>query len=128
MVNRGLKHMRDDSVTLFELMLAAERACNAVEPARAGLVGVNPAEDELRLKIGQCRNLLTQLHRLYDQDRLRIDEAEVRGHFQHLVTALMWACFWSRERLDRKVFRMLVNVQFGFTYLLMARWSGPEST
>jgi hypothetical protein len=112
--------MREDSETLAELMLHAEQFCSKVEDAIKDVAPI-PEEEELRLKIGQCRNQLAYLQELFNDGNLNIENAAVRADFRLLVMALMWVAFHARSAIDFRIFRRLVMVESGFTYLLVNR-------
>ena len=112
--------MNEDSETLAELMLHADQFCSGVEAATKD-VAPNSEDTELRTKIGQCRAQLTYLQNVFDDDKLNIENPAVRADFRHLVMALMWIAFYARTAIDFKLFRMLVMIESGFTYLLNCR-------
>ena len=118
--------MNEDSETLAELMLHADQFCSKIEAA-TGDVAPSPEEKELRTKIGQCRAQLTYLQNVFDDDKLNIENPAVRADFRHLVMALMWIAFYARTAIDFKLFRMLVMIESGFTYLLVSRSCRPDS-
>jgi hypothetical protein len=109
--------MREDTVTLAEMMLSAEQFCSKVETAAQDLAPT-PEQEDLRLKLNQCRTLLIQLQALYDEDELTIENAAARAGFRHLVMALLWAAFGARRVIDFKTFRKVVMIESSFTYLL----------
>jgi hypothetical protein len=115
--------MTEDTETLAELMLHAEQFCSKVEDAIKD-VAPNPEEEELRTKIGQCRNQLAYLQELFNDGKLNIENAAVRADFRLLVMALMWVAFHARSAIDFRIFRRLVMVESGFTYLLVNRKPG----
>ncbi len=110
----------EDSLTLVELMLHADQFCSEVE---AGGKSISSVEDraELRLKISQCRGFLAELQRIFEEGELNIENQSVRGHFRHLVMALLWVAFLYRQEITFKLFRRLVRIESGFTYLLIVR-------
>ena len=111
----------EDTLTLAELLLHAERFCLRVEAAVADSAPAPEEQTELRLKISQCRGLLARLQQAYDEDRLTIDDVSVRTDFRLLILALLWVAFRARHALDHRLFRMLVMIESGFTYLLVRR-------
>jgi hypothetical protein len=112
--------MKEDTETLVELMFHAEQFCSKVEAATKD-VAPNPEEKELRLKIGQCRNELAYLQALYNDGKLNIETPRVRADFRQLVLALLWVAFYARDAIDFRIFRMLVMIESGFSYLLVTR-------
>jgi hypothetical protein len=112
--------MNEDTETLAELMLHADQFCSKVEAA-AQDVAPNPEEKELRTKIGQCRNQLAYLQGVFNGNELKIENPEVRADFRQLIMALLWISFYARSAIDFRIFRMLVMIESGFTYLLVSR-------
>jgi hypothetical protein len=112
--------MNEDTQTLAELMLHVDQFCSKVEDA---VKDVAPSSDEqqLRLKIGQCRNQLAELQELFNDGKLSIENARVRADFRQIVMALLWIAFYARSAIDFRIFRMLVRIESGFTYLLVSR-------
>ena len=119
--------MSEDSETVAELMLHAEQFCSRVEEATKDVAPI--AENgELRIKIGQIRNQLTELQEIFNDGKLSIENARVRADFRQMVTALLWVAFYARSAIDFKTFRMLVRIESIFTYLLVSRGNvGPSS-
>ena len=112
--------MTEDTETLAELMLHADQFCSKVEEATKDVAPIVEHSD-LRIKIGQIRNQLAQLQEIFDDGKLSIENPRVRGEFRHLVIALLWIAFYARTAIDFKIFRMLVRIESGFTYLLVSR-------
>ena len=112
--------MKEDTETLAELMLHADQFCSKIEAATKD-VAPNAEEEELRPKIGQCRNQLAYLQELHNDGKLNIENPRVRADFRQLVMALMWVAFYARGAIDFRIFRMLVMIESGFTYLLVSR-------
>lgn len=112
--------MSEETETLAELMLHVDQFCSKVESATKD-VAPSPEEKELRAKIGQCRTQLAYLQNVLNEDKLNIENPSVRADFRHLVMALMWVAFYARGVIDFKIFRMLVRIESGFTYLLVSR-------
>lgn len=111
--------MSEDSLTLVELMFHAERFCLKVESAIFDRVPSSKDDEELGLKIGQCRNLLQRLQESFENDSLTIENSTVRADFRTLIISLLWVAFWGRRAIDHKLFRMVVLIEAGFTYLLI---------
>ena len=112
--------MSEDSATLAELMLHADQLCSKIEAVMKD-IAPNPEQEELKTKLGQCRAQLAHLQNVFDEDKLNIENPAVRADFRHLVMALMWVAFYARTAIDFKLFRMLVMIESGFTYLLNCR-------
>lgn len=116
--------MRNDTDTLEALMLRSDLFCCSVERKLAALPPCN-AFEEARLKIGQCRGVLTRLQSLFEEDKLSIGNATVRAHTRHLIMAMMWVAHHARTVVDYKTFRMLVIIESTFTFLLI---TGPQGS
>jgi len=112
--------MNEDNETLAELILHADRFCSKVEDALKDVAPI-AEEQDLRLKIGQCRNQLAYLQEIYNDGELNIENARVRADFRQLAMALLWISFYARSAIDFKTFRMLVLIESSFTYLLVSR-------
>jgi hypothetical protein len=112
--------MKEDTQTLAELMLHADRFCSKVEDAIKD-VAPTPEEKDLRTKIGQCRNQLAYLQEVFNDGQLNIENPRVRADFRQLVMALLWISFYARSAIDFKTFRMLIMIESSFTYLLVTR-------
>ncbi len=110
----------EDSLTLVELMLHADQFCSEVEAAAKSITN-REDQAELRLKITQCRGFLAELQTVFEEGQLNIGNQSVRGHFRHLIMALMWVAFRFRHEITLKLFRRLVRIESGFTYLLVVR-------
>lgn len=110
----------EDRLTLVELMLHADQFCSEIDNAGKS---IKSAEDqaELRFKISQCRGFLAELQRIFEEGELNIENQSVRGHFRHLIMALMWVAFRFRHEITLRLFRRLVRIESGFTYLLVVR-------
>ena len=117
--------MKEDTETLAELMFHADQFCSKVEDAIKD-VAPTPEEKDLRLKIGQCRNQLAYLQELFNDGKLTIENPRVRAEFRQLIVALLWIAFYARSAIDFRIFRMLVMIESGFTYLLVSRQPGQE--
>jgi hypothetical protein len=112
--------MNEDTETLAELMLHADQFCSKVEDAINDVAPV-AEEKDLRTKIGQCRNQLAYLQEVFNDGKLNIENPAVRADFRQLVLALLWIAFYARNAIDFRIFRMLVRIESGFTYLLVSR-------
>ena len=114
------RSVSEDSETVAELMLHAEQFCSRVEEATKDVAPI-AEHSELRIKIGQIRNQLAQLQEIFNDDKLSIENPRVRADFRQLVMALLWVAFYARTAIDFRIFRMLVRIESGFTYLLVTR-------
>ena len=112
--------MTEDSETLAALILGSDKFCAKIEAA-LGDFPPNAERDELRLKLGHSRNLLTDLQTLFNEDQLILKNPSVQTQFRILITNLLWVSFYARHHLDRKTFRLLVMVEYGFSFLLANR-------
>ncbi len=119
--------LTDDDALLVELMLQAELFCAQVEAAGKKVLSV-PEVHTLLLKISQCRGALNQLQTKYDSDELTIDDALVCADFRTLVMSLLWVQFLARQFIDFRLFRKLVQIESGFTYLLIGRKNRRSGT
>lgn len=107
-------------LTLSEIMFRAEQFCALIETRSAGHLA-KENEDRLRLKIGECRNLLAELQKLYNEDQLTLANGFVKAQFRFLIMALTWVLFEARDVIDHKTCRMLVSMESTFTFLLIGR-------
>lgn len=108
--------MSDDVLTLFELMLAADRFCRRAE-AVSERSPQKAEHEDLQQKISQCRGILTELQKAYDAEQLTAKNAFVRMQFRYLVTGLFWIAFHMRSTIDRKLFRTLAMIESALTYV-----------
>lgn len=111
--------MPEDSETLAALIFHADTFCSRIESLSDDRVIFAPDREELRLKVGQCRNALERLQHEFDADRLRIADASIRAEFRFVLLMLLWAAFYGRRVLDRDAFRHLLLVYAEFTNLLI---------
>lgn len=110
---------QNETALLAELMLQSELFCSSVESCAADLA--RSEGDELRLKIGQARGALATLQQKYESESLRLDDALVRATFRQLIISLLWVAFGARVG-DRRLYRKLVQIESGFTYLLVIHY------
>jgi hypothetical protein len=115
-----LYEVSEDTETLAELMLHAEQFCSKVEDATKDVAPISE-EKELRAKIGQCRTQLAYLQEIFNDGKLSVENPAVRADFRQLIIALLWVAFYARRVIDFRIFRMLVRIESGFTYLLVSR-------
>jgi hypothetical protein len=104
--------------TLAELLFHAERFCVKVESASNDHVLTPIDRDELRLKIGQARNIAALLQQAYNDDELSLARASVRANYRYLIVSLLWVAFYGRQVLDFRTYRMLVLIESSYTLLL----------
>lgn len=117
--------MGEDTETLFELMLTADRFCSAVSsklPDRSAT-----EREELRLKLGQCICAIARLREIYERDQLTVADTTVRAEIRQLILALMWVSFYARDIIDRRTFRLLVTIEAAFSYLLSDNFPNPTN-
>ena len=112
--------MDDQTNLLAEMMLHAEVYCGEIENLAKNLVTTSNS-DELRLKISQCQGALSQLQSYYDENSLSIHDPRVAASFRSLVMSLLWVTFRAGSLVDYKLFRKIVQIESGFTYLLISR-------
>jgi hypothetical protein len=117
--------MAEELFTLHEMMLYVEQFLNAVERASKSQPKSRESE-ELRLKIGHCRNILSLLQDAFNENKLDIGEGAVQEQFRSVIMILHWVAFYAREVIDYRTFRRLVIVDAGFTRLLIARAEGTR--
>ena len=109
-----------NSELLAEMMLHSSQFCNKAEGVSSSLNDRHEL-DEFRLKLGQARNILERLQVAYNDNVLDPGSERVMAEFRQLVIALLWIAFYIRQHLDFKLFRMIVSIEAGFTYLLVNR-------
>jgi hypothetical protein len=117
--------MDEETSLLVELMLHAEIFCNEVEAAAKKTLSVEEM-CELSLKLSQCRGALGELQTKYESEILRIADPAVCADFRNLITSLLWANFLGRQVITLRLYRKLVQIESGFTYLLITRRKGTE--
>jgi hypothetical protein len=108
---------KEDTRLLAELMLEAERFCSKVDAAMKD-VAATPEQNELRVKLGQCRAQLAHLQDSFNENKLTLQNRAILADFRHLIIALMWIAFYARQIMDFRLYRMLIKVESSFTYLL----------
>lgn len=112
--------MIDEAQTLPELMLYATEFCLKVENLIADSAP-NPERDEARLKLSQARNILVLLQDSFNENKLELDNPSVRAEFRVLIIHLLWIAFRVRDLIDLKTFRILVQLEAAFTFILTLR-------
>jgi len=97
-----------------EILAIADKFCAGVESA---LMDVGPLKDDqdLRTKLGLCRNLIGYIRSLPDAG---VANPLLRDSVSKLITAMTWVAFYSREVISYKVHRELIKAQALFNYLL----------
>jgi hypothetical protein len=111
--------MTDETESLFEMMLCADRFCSEIENAAEDLAGQE--REDLRLKTVQCRTLVKRIQNCYDNDSLSLENQSASSDFRQLIMAMMWVAYRARTRIAFRTFRKLVMVESGFTHLLLTR-------
>ncbi|HEY1583699.1 MAG TPA: hypothetical protein VGF73_11435 [Chthoniobacterales bacterium] len=112
--------MDEQDSLLLELMLQAEVFCSQVEAAAKKTLSI-PEMCELSLKISQCRGALYHLQDKYESDQLTITDSTVCADFRQLMMAILWVNFLGSAVIDARLYRKLVQIESGFTYLLISR-------
>jgi hypothetical protein len=111
--------LSEDDALLVEIMLQSELFCAQVEAL--GKKKLPLAEmHTLSLKISQCRGILTHLQEKYDEDKLTTADSAICADVRNLIMCLMWVNFLGRALVDFKLCRKLVQIESGFTYLLIS--------
>ena len=118
--------MSDDTPILTEMMLQAEIFCSYVEGTLTA--GSTPRKVEARLKIAQCRGAIAFLQGIYEDGLLTFGHPPVAETFRHLIMSLMWVSFYGGSKIEHKLFRRLVQIESGFTYLLAGRKNRSDGT
>jgi hypothetical protein len=103
-----------------ELMLYATQFCQGVENIMDDLPR-DANQDEARLKLAKCRQILILLQDAFDADELSIARPAVRAQFRVLIIHLLWITFRIRQVIDLKLYRIFVQLEAGFTHLLTLR-------
>ncbi len=111
--------MDEPTAVLPELLLLAERFCLRIEAAVTRQPCIAEDVNELRLKLGQCRNIMAILQKAFNEDELCLQKVAIRANFRVLIMNLLWVTFRARRVIDRRTFRMLVMIESSFTYLLI---------
>jgi len=117
--------MSEDTSILTKIMLQADVFCSLVEGSLTK--NNSPRNTEARLKIAQCRAAISYLQGIYEDGQLTFDHQPVGETFRHLVMSLMWVSFYGRQ-VDHELFRKLVLIESGFTFLLLNRIAGRTGT
>jgi hypothetical protein len=112
--------MVDEAQTLPELMLYATQFCLKVETLIADSAP-NSERDEARLKLSQGRNILELLQTSFNDGKLDLGNPTVHAEFRVLIIHLLWAAFRVRDIIDLKTFRILVQLEAAFTFMLTQR-------
>lgn len=112
-----------EAETLSDLMFRAEQFCSTAEMRSA-----KPSQERLRLKIGECRNLIAELQTAYNEDRLTLADSLVKAQFRFLIMALIWVMFEARDVIDHKRCAWLVSMESTFTFLLIGRTTEGKRT
>lgn len=113
--------MTEEVDVLVEIMLQAEVFCASVESNTTKLPRIE--NEELRLKISQCRGTLKELQAAFDENELHFASRRIRGMFRHLVMSLLWLSFIGGRLIDRRLYRKVVQIESSFTYLLVTGYN-----
>jgi len=119
--------MDEETSLLVELMLQAEMFCASVEALGKKSLCFDDMYP-LSLKISQCRGVLAYLQDKYDNDQLAVYDPAICQDFRVLVMSLLWVNFLGRELIDFRLFRKLVQIESGLTYVLITRRSGKAKS
>ena len=98
-------------------MLEADIFCSLVEASMPRSCTLK--DEELRLKLSECPDVLAYLQGLYEGGHLTIGYRSVPEAFRHLVMSLMWVAFHRRRKIDFDFFRELIHTQEILTLLLI---------
>lgn len=110
--------MDDDTALLTEMMLHAEILCARLAAENSTMAEPKPSP-EAALKINQCRAALSELQSFYEADKLSVRHPPTLATFRRLVMSLMWASFYAGSRVNNKLYRKLLQIESGFTLLLI---------
>jgi len=108
------------------MMLQAEIFCSQVEATLP--TSRSAKQEELRCKLGHCREVLGYLQGLYEDGNLNIDYGSVPEALRHLVKSLMWVAFHGGRKVDYELFGGLVHIQESLTCLLLDERLGTRSS
>lgn len=75
--------------------------------------------DEARLKLSRCERILELLQAAFNEDRLDIDNPAVCAQFRVLIIHLLWVSYYIRDVIDFRLYRILMQLEAGFTNLLI---------
>jgi hypothetical protein len=102
---------------LIEIINTAEEFCTGVESALQDSAPLSARDDqELRTKLGLCRNLIGYVRSLADPG---IDNPAARDSIRSLVTAMVWVAFYARAAIKYRLYRKLVIVEALFISILI---------
>jgi hypothetical protein len=99
---------------VIELANNAEEFCSGIEAA-VNDAAVTGRPDDLRTKLGLCRNLIAYIRSLPNPG---VDNPLARDGLKSLITAMMWVAFHARGAMTFKLYRKLVIVEALFTHIL----------
>lgn len=108
--------MSDELFTPDELMFYADQFCAKMQFA-GERVEIKAEREELFLKIGQGRALLSELQAAFDEDKLVMTNVRVREQFRCLLLMLHWVAFYGRTVIERSAFRNLMLLEAGLSRL-----------
>jgi len=111
------RRRRGRAAGLIEILNTADQFCAGVESALQDAAPLSARDDqELRTKLGLCRNLMAYVRRLPNPG---IDNPAARDGVKSLITAMLWVAYYARTSLKYKPYRKLVIAEAIFTHILM---------
>jgi hypothetical protein len=101
-------------IDVIEIIAMSDKFCAGIESA---LMDVGPLKDDqdLRKKLGLCRNLIAYIRSMPDAG---IANPIARDSLSRLITAMTWLAFYARPVTSYKVHRELIKAQALFNHLL----------
>jgi hypothetical protein len=82
-------------------------------------VAIQADREELFLKIGQGRALVSELQAAFDQDRLSMENVLICEEFRCLILTLHWVAFYGRTVIERSAFKKMMLLEAGLSRLLI---------
>lgn len=110
--------MDDDAKLLTEMMLQAEVFCAQLAVKRQTMADFE-ASSQTALRINQCHAALSELQSIYEADELGARHPPTLAAFRRLVMSLMWAAFYAGSSVNHRLYRKLMQIESGFTFLLI---------
>jgi len=94
------RRRRGRAAGLIEILNTADQFCAGVESALQDAAPLSARDDqELRTKLGLCRNLMAYVRRLPNPG---IDNPAARDGVKSLITAMLWVAYYARTSLKYK--------------------------
>ena len=101
---------------LIEIIDTADEFCSAVESAIQDAAPLPEREgQELRLKLGLCRNLIGYVRGLANPE---VENPMARDTVRSLLTAMIWVAYYARASLNYRLYRKLIIAEATFTHIL----------